>query len=264
MRNMKRLLAMALALVMALALSCGTLAFAAPGDIETGVGGNEGDFTDPVPQPDPDPDIPPVGPTYCTVTFESDEEKGELEGQTQITVTPGSKIPENRVPEVIEAVEGTFLGWVIEGREDEGLVDFDTLRVNTSITLIAVYEDAPQEDEGLLNKADHIAYMQGDGDSTFRPNDSLTRAEAATVFYNLLLDQDVEITVSFTDVSEDAWYVEQVGVLASLGIIQGDGDGTFRPGDTISRAEFATMAAKFENLEEGSVSFSDVPESHWA
>lgn len=115
-----------------------------------------------------------------------------------------------------------------------------------------------------LLDTNHIAYMQGDAEGTFRPNAAISRAEAASVFYNLLKNKDVPTTVSFTDISEDAWYADDVKAIASLGIIKGDGDGCFRPADNITRAEFITMAARFAKKASSLPEFTDVTLDHWA
>ena len=52
--------------------------------------------------------------------------------------------------------------------------------------------------------------------------------------------------------------------MTSAGILEGYEDGTFRPDASITRAEFAAIASRFDKLEAGSKTFSDVPESHWA
>ena len=57
----------------------------------------------------------------------------------------------------------------------------------------------------------------------------MTRAEAAQMFYNLLVDKEVKITTTFEDVPENAWYATPVNTLASLGIISGVGDNRFEP-----------------------------------
>ena len=92
----------------------------------------------------------------------------------------------------------------------------------------------------------------------------MTRAEVAQMFYNLLLDQDVEITKTFDDVPANAWYTKAVNTLASLDIISGVGDNKFEPERSITRAEFTAMAMKFAvGGEEGENIFSDVDEDDW-
>ncbi len=92
----------------------------------------------------------------------------------------------------------------------------------------------------------------------------MTRAEVAQMFYNLLLNQDVAITVTFDDVADDAWYAEAVNTLASLGIVEGVGNNQFDPERAITRAEFTTIAMRFTNgMLDGENIFSDVSSSAW-
>ena len=128
-------------------------------------------------------------------------------------------------------------------------------------------EPADPDDTGvsdLLNTEDHIQYLFGYPDGTFGPENNMTRAEVAQMFYNLLLDQDVEITKTFDDVPANAWYTKAVNTLASLDIISGVGDNKFEPERSITRAEFTAMAMKFAvGGEEGENIFSDVDEDDW-
>ena len=85
------------------------------------------------------------------------------------------------------------------------------------------------------------------------------------MFYNLLLEKDVPITVKFKDVPEDMWYAKAVNTLASLGMIQGVGDGMYAPDRAITRAEFAAIATRFaKETTAAKTGFVDVPETHWA
>ena len=128
-------------------------------------------------------------------------------------------------------------------------------------------EPADPDDTGvsdLLNTADHIQYLFGYPDGTFGPETNMARAAVALRFYNLLLDQDVEITKTFDDVPANAWYAKAVNTLASLDIISGVGDNKFEPERSITRAEFTAMAMKFAvGGEEGENIFSDVDENDW-
>ena len=117
---------------------------------------------------------------------------------------------------------------------------------------------------GWLNTDDHMAYLSGYPDGTFGPNQNMTRAEAAQMFYNLLLDKDVAITTSFSDVDGGTWYADAVNTLASLGIINGVGGDRFEPERSITRAEFTAIAMRFAHLETGGENrFSDVREEDW-
>jgi len=119
----------------------------------------------------------------------------------------------------------------------------------------------------MLDKDNHIQYIRGVGDNLFEPERDMTRAEVAQMFFNLLLKKDVEITVRFPDETAGAWHEKAVHTMASLGILTGYADGGVHPGDSITRAEFVTMAVRFARAmpEDPELSrFSDVPASHWA
>ena len=114
-----------------------------------------------------------------------------------------------------------------------------------------------------LETDDHVVYLHGYPDRSFRPENPMTRAEAAQMFYNLLLNKDVEKT-TFVDVADDAWYATAVETLASIGVIKGVGNDQFAPERAITRAEFAAIATRFAMADDsGSVNFKDVKTSDW-
>lgn len=116
----------------------------------------------------------------------------------------------------------------------------------------------------LLETVEHNAYLHGYGNGGFGPNNNMTRAEAAQMFYNLLRQKNVTVTVQFTDVSDDAWYATAVNTLASLGILKGVGEDKYAPTRAISRAEFAAIATRFAKINlEGSTPFDDVSDADW-
>lgn len=116
----------------------------------------------------------------------------------------------------------------------------------------------------LLETKEHIQYLAGYPDNSFGPGHNMTRAEAAQMFYNLLVDKEVKITTAFEDVPENAWYATPVNTLASLGIISGVGDNRFEPDRSITRAEFTALAMKFTvGAEKEENIFSDVKPTDW-
>ncbi len=135
-------------------------------------------------------------------------------------------------------------------------------------------EDAEleEEEEGVfpgLDAVNHINYINGKGEGRFDPNGNLTRAEAAKMIAALLTSREYgEYETEFSDVEEDSWYAQSVGVLASWGILNGyedeSGKITFRPDANITRAEFVTMLCRFYDDEDGSNPFYDVAEDSWA
>ena len=112
----------------------------------------------------------------------------------------------------------------------------------------------------------HTAYMNGYPDGTFQPDANITRAEAAALAARLspLYDSSKVYPCHFTDTDSNAWYANVIGFVSSKGIASGDGDGTFRPDDFVTRADFSAMMAKATGLAlRGGISFADVGE-HWA
>lgn len=124
------------------------------------------------------------------------------------------------------------------------------------------------KDTGMLNKTDHFAYVIGYPDGTVHPNGQITRSEVATIFFRLLRDEvrDGAFTTSntYSDVAYGKWYNNPISTMSALGIITGYPDGTFKPNKPITRAEFAAIAARFDETQSGkSATFSDVI-GHWA
>ena len=123
------------------------------------------------------------------------------------------------------------------------------------------------EDTGVADYLDtetHNVFLTGYPGNYFGPDDSLTRAQAAQIFYALLRDQNVPITTGFSDVSDDAWYARAVNTLASLGKVSGVGENQFLPEQAITRAEFVTMAMGFADLvSHPDSTFPDVEPEDW-
>ena len=129
--------------------------------------------------------------------------------------------------------------------------------------------DVPLAGDLQLNKTDHFAYIKGYQDGTVRPNNPITRAQVATIFYRLLDETSRVIyfqeTNDFTDVTDSYWANKAISTLSNAGIITGFNDGTFRPNAYITRAQFAAIAARFDNVVPGlNNPFTDVAEDYWA
>ncbi len=124
-----------------------------------------------------------------------------------------------------------------------------------------------------LNYDNHFAYIIGydaeeDGTVEVRPQNNITRAEVATIFYRLLDDASREKFMTtennLSDVNEGDWYNNAVSTVVNAGIFEGYDDGTFGPNKAITRAEFATIAARFSAIEyEGEALFADIA-GYWA
>ena len=118
-----------------------------------------------------------------------------------------------------------------------------------------------------LNRRDHYAFLVGYADGTFGPERNMTRAEVTTMFARLLTEQieaDKTYSSTFSDVTKGCWAANYIGYMQQFGIVTGYEDGSFRPDAPVTRAEFAAIASRFEKLTQGSASFTDVPDTHWA
>ena len=115
-----------------------------------------------------------------------------------------------------------------------------------------------------LETEKHDAYMNGKGNGKFAPDASMTRAEAAQMFYNLLQNKTADQNVKFTDVAATAWYSNAVSTLAARGVINGVGDNKFAPEKTISRAEFTAIAVRLAKSNAAAdTKFTDVSANAW-
>lgn len=193
------------------------------------------------------------GPSY-TITVDEDE---------GANVTPDGKV---EVPAgddktfIIDAEDGYIITDVVVDGESIGVVD--------KYTFENVKEDHTLEIKVTkMLTGDHIAYINGYPDGGVHPEAEITRAEVAAIFFRLLSDDAREQyeanTSKFVDANSN-WANTEIATLTNAGILKGYEDGTFRPDASITRAEFAAVAARFDKLEASSLTFSDVAPSHWA
>ena len=136
-------------------------------------------------------------------------------------------------------------------------------------------------DKPSLNTKDHYGYIIGypvdyyTGEPTtdqtkkpVRPEGNITRAEVATIYFRMLTDESRTKFWSqsspYADVKKEAWFNNAVCTLSNAGIINGYEDDSFRPNGYITRAEFATIAARFfDATYDGKDLFPDI-DGHWA
>ncbi|MDU5142604.1 MAG: MucBP domain-containing protein [Paenibacillus dendritiformis] len=119
-----------------------------------------------------------------------------------------------------------------------------------------------------LDMENHYNYINGYPDGTVKPENQISREEVAAIFYrlmenesraNYLTDQN-----SFSDVAKKRWSNKHISTMERAGIITGYQDGTFKPGQSITRAEFAAIASRFDKLnDQANGMFSDIS-GHWA
>ena len=150
----------------------------------------------------------------------------------------------------------TFYGW-------------DLTKSGSTYYFTAMWSRYKSDVPYMLNGTDHYAYIKGYPNGSFKPTDTITRAEAATIFYRLLTDATRKAYATtynaFKDVPATAWYNTAVSTMAKLGIVNGGADGYFRPNDPITRAEIAAMIARCDGAyyTGSSTVFSDTY-GHWA
>ena len=200
-----------------------------------------------------------IAPAAGTITVP----KGKSE---TFTITPDSGY---RIKDVL--VDGKSVG-AVSTYTFENVVDNHTIhatfaRKHTPTPSTPTVE-IPDDDALGLNTTDHFAYIVGYGNGEVRPQNNITRAEVATIFFRLLTDdvrdENLTKTNRYSDVAATSWYNTAVSTLRSMGIITGYPDGTFRPNAAITRAEFAAIAARFDNDgDKTAAKFSDIA-THWA
>ena len=157
----------------------------------------------------------------------------------------------------------TFTGWYA----DKALTDKITnVKMTGNKTVYAGWEATGVPD--MLNGDDHYAYVVGYSDGTVRPNANISRAEVATIFFRLLKEEvrDGNLTAenTFADVTDGQWHNKAISTMAKLGVVKGRNAEAFDPDAPITRAEFATICARFDNTQiSTSSNFTDIS-GHWA
>ena len=220
---------------------------------------------------------------FCNVTYEVTGDKPSDAGNPpapakvkmggSYTVAPAQTTSQSRY---------TFSGWRINGVGD---VVTEIKDIQQDVKLVGVWSyrssggssggggrkptvDIPDDVPTGLNGDDHFAYIVGYPDGNVKPSGNITRAEVATIFFRLLTE-DVRTanstqSNSLSDVSRGQWFNHAISTLSSMGIVKGNPDGTFDPDAPITRAEFAAIAARFDDKNTNNTSnFSDIA-SHWA
>ena len=206
------------------------------------------------PEPEPEPTPPPYIPPTSAVTTP------ETPGGT-VTVSPtrassGRTVTITAAPDTGFALESLT---VLDSRGEEiALTDkgdgkYTFTMPASKVTVEASFTPAPLPFEDVApgawyESAVRYAYthdiMEGMSATTFQPNGTLSRAMAVQIFYNLEGQPDVSdenLGYPYEDVDAQAWYGNAVYWARITGVATGYGDGTFQPGDSITRQEFAQM-----------------------
>ena len=155
----------------------------------------------------------------------------------------------------------TFKGWSYNKKHLDK-VHYDD-RIYEDTTVYAIWDEIEEEPEEIKGMT-HKAYIFGYPDGTVRPNGEITRAEAAAMLARLLEIESIGSAQapSFPD-TPSAWYNKAINAVVQRGIMKGYPDGTFKPNDAITRAEFTQMISTIDNKPYGTAPFADVV-GHWA
>ena len=179
------------------------------------------------------------------------------------------------------AIAGTFEVTVERGCATQ------VLTVNVNLTPLTAPPNGPPVGGGVVTppveneydeevplgplSAYHHAYLIGYTDGTIRPNNNITRAEVATIFFRLLCD-DFRVAIwsqtnPFPDVALQDWFNNAISTLAGEDFLLGYPDGYFRPNQAMTRAEFSALLVRVVNGENngaaGATPFTDIA-GHWA
>lgn len=217
------------------------------------------------------------------------------------TVTLTFNIPENVTVNFIDAkggqVSGRMITWTFNGLESGecGTIpvvlsytnisgDYQTVKPIARITAgklsdVSAVQNLVYKANTTL-KVNHKPYMYGDAKvDTFRPNDGINRAEMAAVIVRVFeLNRVQNYTVTYKDANTIAddlyrWSTQDIMTVTQYGIMEGYEDGTFRPGNKVTKAEYITVLARLftSNNTEGFVikdqpikQFASTYSTHWA
>ncbi len=160
----------------------------------------------------------------------------------------------------------TFEGWYT----DKELTDKVTsIKLTADVTLYAnwvVGTNAGYHPEILTTE--HYAYIMGRDGGLICPQENITRAEVATIFFRLLTEDVRKESLTkenvFSDVAASEWYNTAISTLTQLEILNGRTESSFEPDAYITRAEFTTIAGRFsDGVYVGEDYFTDT-DGHWA
>lgn len=184
--------------------------------------------------------------------------KGTANTDDEITVydASGKKISNTYVNNA-----GVFTAFL-----DRALIYGETIKIEAKDKDKNITKIEYKVTKNAVEEVKAIAYIKGYPDGTFKPQANVTRAEAAQMFATLLnggTNFGTSGATKFSDASDD-WYSKAVNYVVGKGLISGYPNGTFKPNESITRAEFAQMISGYiKNEKAGSSDFQDVKD-HWA
>ncbi|MCM1136913.1 MAG: S-layer homology domain-containing protein, partial [Clostridium sp.] len=126
---------------------------------------------------------------------------------------------------------------------------------------------APETQQAVDELAE-LGILNGYIDDTFRPDNSISRAEFAKVVAQAVSHKNGVVLgavqeLNFSDVSKNAWYAKDVANAVALGLMRGDAEGTFRPNDSVSKGEVITVLVRALGYGEADLRLADKQVIAW-
>ncbi|NLY20649.1 MAG: hypothetical protein GXZ08_05160 [Tissierellia bacterium] len=169
-----------------------------------------------------------------------------------------------------------FKGWSTDKYSEKvQYVAGDTFTIEENTTLYAVWEKDDYNMYFLIwdwNKEteestqNHKAYINGYPDGRIMPQGEITRGEVAAIIARLHADVteiNYGVATPYSDVKDSDWYAKHISYVTDNNLMEGYEDGEFKPEEKITRAEYATVIARFKGLEKADTHFND-SKTHWA
>ena len=184
---------------------------------------------------------PAAAKAGATVTLTATPDEGYAVGSLTVTDRFGDAV------KVTENADGTYTFTMPNGQ------------VTVSATFVETQEPAPAEPFPDVDENDwfydEVVYvyenglMNGVENNQFAPNTATNRAMLATILYRLAGQPDVSGDLPFTDVAAGTWYTDAVLWAAQNGIVNGLGENTFAPMNTLTREQLVTMLYRYAEAE---------------
>ena len=187
--------------------------------------------------------------TESSGTESSGTESGDPSGSGTVGGEPSDLPPENVEPEIVTTPfisgygDGTFRPSKEVTRAEYLRMAVDALcddfNAETNYGTCS-FSDVPLGKwyEKYVAYAERKGFVSGYADGTFHPDEPISRAELSVLTARIMgLDTENVESVGFTDVPAEGWKSAAINALANEGILSGDGNGKFRPNDSLARKE---------------------------
>lgn len=201
---------------------------------------------------------------------ESDDDSDSSEDESDDDDSSADE-PKASFPDIVghwaeKAIESLRSRNIVEGKSD-GKFDVDAPTTRAEFLKIALlnagyevsvfsgsnFTDIQKRDwfYDYVSFAQYSGFIHGYQDGTFRPNDPINRAEALVLMMRISgvgISDYSSITLPFYDINTNDWFTHAIVNAHQLGLVEGYGDGSFRPAAKMSRGEMAVIAERAYEL----------------